>query len=487
MKKGFFAVDLGATSGRTIIAIFTDKGLELQEVNRFPNQLIEACGHYYWDIYELYRNILEGLKLAAEIEDVEIVSIGIDTWGVDFVCLGKDGGLLRQPYSYRDPHTVGAPDAFFDRVPRAKVYQKTGIQVMNFNSLFQLDTLRRNNDSALEHADKILFMPDALSYLLTGETITEYTIATTAQLVNADTRKLDSDLLSALDLSEDHFGRFVYPGEKIGVLTEEIQRMTGLKAIPVVAVAGHDTASAVAAVPAMDTEFAYLSSGTWSLMGVETSSPVINDQTEKLNYTNEGGVAGTIRLLKNICGMWLLERSRIGWGDVSYPQLIAEAEAAESFRSLINPDDSAFANPSDMVEAIRGYCLATNQPEPETRGQIVRCIFESLALRYRQVLNDLRNLSPRAVKTLHVIGGGSRNDLLNQFTANAIGIPVVAGPSEATAIGNVMIQALAAGEVTDIYSMRHLIGNSIPLKTFHAKDVEEWNTAFLRFEQITND
>jgi len=487
MKKGFFAVDLGATSGRTIIAIFTDKGLELQEVNRFPNQLIEACGHYYWDIYELYRNILEGLKLAAEIEDIEIVSIGIDTWGVDFVCLGKDGGLLRQPYSYRDPHTVGAPDAFFDRVPRAKVYQKTGIQVMNFNSLFQLDTLRRNNDSALEHADKILFMPDALSYLLTGEMVTEYTIATTAQLVNADTRKLDSDLLSALDLSEDHFGRFVYPGEKIGVLTEEIQRMTGLKAIPVVAVAGHDTASAVAAVPAMDTEFAYLSSGTWSLMGVETSSPVINDQTEKLNYTNEGGVAGTIRLLKNICGMWLLERSRIGWGDVSYPQLIAEAEAAESFRSLINPDDSAFANPSDMVEAIRGYCLATNQPEPETRGQIVRCIFESLALRYRQVLNDLRNLSPRAVKTLHVIGGGSRNDLLNQFTANAIGIPVVAGPSEATAIGNVMIQALAAGEVTDIYSMRHLIGNSIPLKTFHAKDVEEWNTAFLRFEQITND
>lgn len=487
MKKGFFAVDLGATSGRTIIAIFTDKGLELQEVNRFPNQLIEACGHYYWDIYELYRNILEGLKLAAEIEDIEIVSIGIDTWGVDFVCLGKDGGLLRQPYSYRDPHTVGAPDAFFDRVPRAKVYQKTGIQVMNFNSLFQLDTLRRNNDSALEHADKILFMPDALSYLLTGEMVTEYTIATTAQLVNADTRKLDSDLLSALDLSEDHFGRFVYPGEKIGVLTEEIQRMTGLKAIPVVAVAGHDTASAVAAVPAMDTEFAYLSSGTWSLMGVETSSPVINDQTEKLNYTNEGGVAGTIRLLKNICGMWLLERSRIGWGDVSYLQLIAEAEAAEPFRSLINPDDSAFANPSDMVEAIRGYCLATNQPEPETRGQIVRCIFESLALRYRQVLNDLRNLSPRAVKTLHVIGGGSRNDLLNQFTANAIGIPVVAGPSEATAIGNVMIQALAAGEATDIYSMRHLIGNSIPLKTFHAKDVEEWNTAFLRFEQITND
>ncbi len=487
MKKGFFAVDLGATSGRTIIAVFTKEGLELQEVNRFPNHLIEVGGHYYWDIYELYRNILEGLKLAAGMKDIEIVSVGIDTWGVDFVCVGKDGGLLRQPYSYRDSHTVGAPDTFFERVSRAKVYQKTGIQVMNFNSLFQLDTLRRNKDSALEHADKILFMPDALSYLLTGEMVTEYTIATTAQLVNAETRKLEPGLLSVLGLNENNFGRFVYPGETVGTLTEEIQKITGLKAISVVAVAGHDTASAVAAVPAVDSDFAYLSSGTWSLMGVETTSPIINDQTEKLNYTNEGGVAGTIRLLKNICGMWLLERSRIGWGDVSYPQLIAEAEVSQSFRSLINPDDTVFANPSDMVEAIRNYCHTTHQPEPETRGQIVRCIFESLALRYRQVLSDLRSLSPHPVNTLHVIGGGSQNELLNQFTANALGIPVVAGPSEATAIGNVMIQALAAGEAADIFSMRRLISRSIPLKTFHAKDVEDWNAVFGRFEQITNN
>lgn len=484
MKHCFFAVDLGATSGRTILGTFTPQGLELQDVNRFPNHLIEVGGHYYWDIYELYRHILEGLKLAAHMDDVQITSIGIDTWGVDFVCVGKDGGLLRQPYSYRDPHTMGAPETFFARVPRKQVYGWTGIQVMNFNSLFQLDTLRRNKDSALEAADKILFMPDALSYLLTGEMVTEYTIATTAQLVNAETRRLEPALLKEIGLTEEHFGRFVYPGEKVGVLTKEIQTITGLGAIPVIAVAGHDTASAVAAVPALDRNFAYLSSGTWSLMGVETDAPVINEETEALNFTNEGGVAGTIRLLKNICGMWLLERCRCDWEEISYPELIAEAEASEPFRSLINPDDALFANPMNMEQAIRTYCADHHQPIPETRGQVVRCIFESLALRYRQVLENLRGLSPRPVEALHVIGGGSRNDLLNQWTANAVGIPVVAGPSEATAIGNVMIQALTVGAASDVVSMRQLINCSIPLKTFTPENVEVWNAAYLHFLQL---
>ena len=485
MKHCFFAVDLGATSGRTILGTFTPQGLELQDVNRFPNHLIEVGGHYYWDIYELYRHILEGLKLAAHMDDVQITSIGIDTWGVDFVCVGKDGGLLRQPYSYRDPHTMGAPETFFARVPRKQVYGWTGIQVMNFNSLFQLDTLRRNKDSALEAADKILFMPDALSYLLTGEMVTEYTIATTAQLVNAETRRLEPALLKEIGLTEEHFGRFVYPGEKVGVLTKEIQTITGLGAIPVIAVAGHDTASAVAAVPAMDRNFAYLSSGTWSLMGVETDAPVITAETESLNFTNEGGVEGTIRLLKNICGMWLLERCRTEWGEIPYSELIVEAGTCEPFRSLINPDDALFTNPANMEQAIKTYCSDYRQPIPMTHGQIVRCIFESLALRYRQVLDSLRNLSPRPVEALHVIGGGSRNELLNQWTANAVGIPVIAGPSEATAIGNVMVQALAAGAARDIASMRQLINRSIPLKTFYPQDMEDWNTAYLHFKQLT--
>ena len=386
MVKCFFAVDLGATSGRTILGYFTPQGLITEEINRFPNHLIETGGHFYWDIYELYRNIVEGLKITGNKKDTEIISIGIDTWGVDFVCIGKDGGILRQPYAYRDPQTEGAPEKYFKRVPRNEVYELTGIQVMNFNSLFQLDTLRRNNDSALAHADKILFMPDALSYMLTGEMVTEYTIASTAQLVNAHTRKLDSQILKSIGLNEKHFGRFVYPGEIIGNLTPELQQLTGLSAIPVVAVAGHDTASAVAAVPAANKNFAYLSSGTWSLMGVETQAPVINAETEALNFTNEGGVEGTIRLLKNICGMWLLERCRINWGDTSYPDLIAEAEASEPFRNLICPDDKVFDNPANMEETIKKYCKDHNQPAIETRGQLVRCIFESLALRYRQVL-----------------------------------------------------------------------------------------------------
>lgn len=485
MVKCFFAVDLGATSGRTILGYFTPQGLITEEINRFPNHLIETGGHFYWDIYELYRNIVEGLKIAGNKKDTEIISIGIDTWGVDFVCIGKDGGILRQPYAYRDPQTEGAPEKYFKRVPRNEVYELTGIQVMNFNSLFQLDTLRRNNDSALAHADKILFMPDALSYMLTGEMITEYTIASTAQLVNAHTRKLDSQILKSIGLNEKHFGRFVYPGEIIGNLTPELQKITGLSAIPVVAVAGHDTASAVAAVPAANKNFAYLSSGTWSLMGVETQAPVINAETEALNFTNEGGVEGTIRLLKNICGMWLLERCRINWGDTSYPDLIAEAEASEPFRNLICPDDKVFDNPANMEETIKKYCKDHNQPAIETRGQLVRCIFESLALRYRQVLENLQRLSPNPIEVLHVIGGGSRNDLLNQWTANAIGIPVIAGPSEATAIGNIMIQAVAAGQAADIASMRQLLSHAIHLKTFYPEHKEAWDVAYLQFKTIT--
>lgn len=485
MKNAFFAVDLGATSGRTIICSFSEKGLELEEINRFPNPLIEVGGHFYWDIYTLYQSVIEGLRRAAR-KGVEITSIGIDTWGVDFVCVGRDGHLLRQPYSYRDPHTTGAPEALFQRIPRSRVYGATGIQVMNFNSLFQLDTLRRNGDSALQAAANILFMPDALSYLLTGEMVTEYTIASTAQLVNAQTRRLEPELLEAVGLTERHFGRFVFPGQRVGVLTEEVQRLTGLGAVPVIAVAGHDTASAVAAVPALNRNFAYLSSGTWSLMGIETDTPVINKETEQLNFTNEGGVEGTIRLLKNICGMWLLERCRAAWGETSYPELIAEAEGAEPFRSLINPDDPLFANPADMEKAIRTYCTDTRQPVPETRGEVVRCIFESLALRYRQVLENLRGLSPRPIETLHVIGGGSRNELLNRFTANAVGIPVVAGPSEATAIGNVMVQAMAAGQASDMAGMRRLVHRSVSLKTYQPQDTGNWDIAYIHFKNIVS-
>lgn len=484
MKNYYFAVDLGATSGRTLLGSIADGKLETEVLNRFPNQLIHAGKHYYWDIYELYRNIVEGLKIVAS-RGIAIKSIGIDTWGVDFVLVGKDGAFLRLPRAYRDPHTDGAPEQLFARHSAEKVYATTGIQVMNFNSLFQIDTMRRNGDAALEAADKLLFVPDALGYLLTGEAVTEYTIATTGQIINAKTRRLDAELLKVVDLTEDNFGRFVMPGDLVGTLTPELQEETGLGAVPVVAVGGHDTASAVAAVPATTSNFAYLSSGTWSLMGVETGEPVINDRSRELNFTNEGAIDGSIRLLKNICGMWLLERCRKEWTDGGYVELIAEAEAAEAFRTLLNPDDPCFANPVKMIAAIKDYAARTNQPVPETQGQIVRCIFESLALRYRQVLDNLRELADHPIEVLHVIGGGARNAMLNHFTADAIGIPVVAGPSEATAIGNVAVQAVAAGECADIAAMRRIINESEELSTFYPGNTDVWDAAYKKFIEIT--
>lgn len=478
-KCSFFAVDLGATSGRTILGTLQEGKLEQRELTRFPNHIIQLGGHYYWDIYALYREILRGLKVVAE-EKIEIASIGIDTWGVDFAFIGQDGALLRNPYCYRDPHTEGAMEEYFRQIPREKVYEKTGIQFMNFNSLFQLSTLRRNNDAALNAASKILFMPDALMYMLTGEAVCEYTILSTSQLLDPRTKRIDSELLSAIGLEESHFGRYVNPCDKVGCLTAEVQRLTGLGPVPVVAVAGHDTASAVAAVPARNPNYAYLSCGTWSLLGIETRQAIINEKSYRYNFTNEGGVEGTTRFLKNICGMWLLERCRQEWADApaDVNKVNADAMTAEPFRSIINPDDPRFANPQSMVEAIQGYCRETGQPVPQDYRQMARCIFESLALRYRQVLGYLRELAPFPIEKLHVIGGGTYNHYLMQMTADCIGIPVVTGPVEGTAIGNIMLQAKAAGLVGDIFQMREIIANSIEQHTYLPTDTQPWDEAF---------
>ncbi len=480
----FAAVDLGATSGRVILATLCDGKITMEEIHRFPDPIIEMQGHFYWDFPAIYKSVVDGLgKIASQ--GVAIEAIGIDTWGVDFVCFGKDGGVLRLPYCYRDPHTVGAPEEFFKRMSRKTLYDKTGIQIMNFNSVFQFDTLRRNNCSALEAADKILFIPDALAYLLTGEAVTEYTIASTAQMIDPRTKQWDEDILSLLDLTADNFGRMVMPGEQIGVLTEQVQRMTGLGAVPVVAVASHDTGSAVAAVPMEDEKSAYISSGTWSLMGIESQEPIISERSFELNFTNEGGIEGTIRVLKNICGMWLLERCRTEWAEMSYGELIAAAEKEEPFRSLINPDAPCFANPTSMTTAITEYCRATNQPAPESVGEYVRCIFESLALRYRQVVEMLRELSPVAIERLYVIGGGARNELLNQYTANAIGIPVETGSSESTAIGNVMMQAKWAGVVATIGDMRSMIRESLDdRKRYEPQSAGVWNEAYEKYLNV---
>lgn len=488
--KHFFAVDLGATSGRTILGTVTGESLDLRELTRFPNALIEMNGHFYWNIHALYQEIINGLRLVAR-EGIEITSIGIDTWGVDFVFFGKDKELLGQPYAYRDPHTEGAPEDFFNQMNREKLYGLTGIQIMNFNSLFQLYTLKKNNSSLLAAADKILFMPDALSYLLTGEMVTEYTIASTSQMLNPATRKFDEELLNILGLKESQFGRMVMPGTQIGVLTPEVQKLTGLGAVPVIAVAGHDTASAVAAVPCEGEDYAYLSSGTWSLMGIESKRPILTKDSYELNFTNEGGVNGTIRFLKNICGMWLLERCRKEWAmegqEYSYGELIDAALAVPTFRSLIYPDAPCFANPESMIKAIQTYCEETGQPVPRTYGEITRCIFDSLALRYKEVFNYLKQFSDTPLSKLHVIGGGSRNNLLNRFTSNALGVPVIAGPSEATAIGNIMLQGKAAGMVESVADMRKMIRSSVEVAEIQPKETEKWEEGFKKYLAIAGN
>lgn len=484
-KKFFFAVDLGATSGRTIVGTLDDGKVILEELTRFDNNLIEANGHFYWDIYALYFEIIKGLK-AAKQRNLCITSIGIDTWGVDFVCVAEDGSVS-QPIAYRDPHTFDAMDDYLENVmSREKVYDVTGIQFMNFNSIFQLYAMKRAGNSALKNAQKILFIPDALSYMLTGNMVCEYTIASTAQLLDPRTGQLDPRLLASIGLTQSKFGRMVNPGDLVGALTADVQKQTGYGAIPVIAVAGHDTGSAVAAVPAKNEKFAYLSSGTWSLMGIETKKAIINHISYERNFTNEGGIEGTTRFLKNICGMWLYERCRKEWTDApkSHPELIAEAMKQPAFQSIINPDDACFANPSSMIDAIQTYCKETNQHVPQGYAEICRCIFDSLALRYRQVFSYLTEMASFPIEVLHIIGGGSLNDNLNQFTANSCGVEVLAGPQEGTALGNIMVQAKAAGEVKDLWDMRKVIANSLNLKRFSPTDKEIWDAAYVKYLKI---
>lgn len=477
----FFAIDLGATSGRTFVVTLRENGIEQKEITRFPNKIIQCNGHFYWDIYALYDEVIKGLKKIAELK-IEIDSIGVDTWGVDFVCIGEDGQILGTPLSYRDPYTQKVMEDYLCEHSRKKVYDKTGIQFMNFNSLFQLAAMRKTNSAILKAADKILFMPDALIYLLTGEKVCEYTIASTSQLLDAKKKDFDEELLNSVGVKRSQFGELVMPGTKVGELTKEIQRQTGLKPIPVVAVAGHDTASAVASIPAKDEKFAYLSSGTWSLMGIETKEAILNEDSYNANFTNEGGVNGTIRFLKNICGMWLLERCRAEWGkDCNYGELIAEAQTVAPFKSLINPDSVGFANPVSMVEQIKSYCKATSQDVPETKGEITRCIFESLALRYRQIMSQLHKFAEFPIEQLHIIGGGSQNMLLNQFTSNATQLPVSAGPVEGTLIGNIMMQAKAMGKVDSISEMRTLIQQSIKVDEYQPQESELWEKGYEKY------
>ncbi len=486
--KYYIAVDLGATSGRTILGSIDETGkFHEEELNRFPNGMMEVDGHLHWNIFSLYEHILEGLAEAGK-RGIKPESIGIDTWGVDYGCVDADGKIFGIPYAYRDSKTIGATGRFFkDVMSASELYRRTGIQHMDFNTVFQLNEHR--DDFSHKMAEKIVFVPDILNYLLTGKIVTEYTIASTGALLNPYTRLFDEEVLKAVGLDKEKFGEIVEPGTVIGTLRPEIAAKTGLPEVPVIAVAEHDTGSAVAAVPALDNKFAYLSSGTWSLMGIESEEPVINELSEEYNITNEGGIEGTVRVLKNITGMWIVEQCLKKWKQegtsYSYPEMVALAEAAPAFTAFIDPDDASFVAPADMPEAIREYCKRTNQRIPETHGEMIRMIFESLALKYKKTLDVFRRLSKNPVERLHVIGGGSRNKLLNRFTASAIGMPVIAGPAEATAIGNIMMQGKATGAVDGLVAMRKIIADSIELEEFLPEDKKSWEEAYERFLKVT--
>ena len=476
MSKSYhLAVDLGATSGRTILATYDGSKVQMEELTRFKYPMLPFNGHLFWNLPLLYQEILNGIKKSTEVlagkgEGLTLASIGIDTWGCDVAYFYADGSLAGLPYCYRDSHTEGAVERFCEKMPREKVYEKTGIQFMDFNTVFQLDTIKAHSPELIEAADKILFIPDALAYMLTGNAVTEYTVASTSQMLNPKTGDLDSEILEKLGISRSKFGPMVQPGALIGTLTAQVQEATGIGAVPVYAVAGHDTASAVIAVPTPDKDYAYLSCGTWSLLGIESPEAIITDKSREYNFTNEGGIDGTTRFLKNICGMWIFERCREEFKDV--PQNVGELAAMclqSDCPSIINPDDPSFAHPASMTKAVDEYCKRTNQPVPQKPADYIHVVYCSLAKRYKEILGWLKELSPVEIKRLHVIGGGSLNQYLMQDTANELGIPVIAGPTECTALGNVLVQLRACGSVSDLADMRRVAINSTETKTYLPK------------------
>lgn len=465
----YLSIDLGATSGRTIIAKYDGERVEMSELTRFETTQIHRDGHVFWDLPHLHEEILLALQ-KIKTEGITLTSIGVDTWGCDVAFFGKDGELIGLPYCYRDPHTDGAMERYFaECMPSQELYERTGIQFMPFNTLFQLDTIRRENKDAFAKADKVLFMPDAIVYMLTGEAVMEQTVASTSQMLNPQTGDLDTKVLASIGMKRERFGRLVKPGERVGVLSPKVQEMTGLGPVPIVAVGSHDTASAVAAIPAEDGNYAYLSCGTWSLLGIESPTPIINESSFQHNFTNEGGLDGTIRFLKNITGLWLMEQCRKEWTEGQVPADVNELNALclnSSLQSLINPDDPRFAHPDSMTAAIRDYLAETGQELPRKPADYVRVIFRSLAHRYAEVVELLRAISPIDIQRLHVIGGGSKNNFLMQFAADALQIPVIAGPKEGTALGNALVQIRAAGLVGSLSQMRGIVRKSIELKEY---------------------
>ena len=490
-EKVYLAIDLGAESGRVIAGILEGKKISLEEVHRFPNGPIDVAGTRRWDLIGVWREILEGLRKSAQKFGDKIVSVGVDSWGVDYVLLSEKNEMLGAPYNYRDPRTNGMVEHACSRVPRQEIFEQTGIQFMQINSLIQLVAMQLNDPQFLTFADRFLMVADFFHWLLCGSKVVEFTNATTSQCLHPGTGDWSHDLLRKFDIPSKIFPEIVRPGTKLGTIRKEISHQTGLGRIDVVAPATHDTAAAVAAVPTEHTgksNWAYISSGTWSLIGVEVQEAILTPEALAENITNEGGIDGTYRLLKNVMGLWLVQECKKSFErqgqDFSYDDLTLMATRSYGFESIINPNDPVFLNPDDMASTIQNWCRDHGEKIPETEGALVRCALESLAFKYHTVLSGIEKLTRVPTEVIHVVGGGSQNSLLNQFTADMCGVPVVAGPVEATALGNVLVQARAAGDVGSLEEMRGIVRNSVELTTFQPLATVIWRQIYPRYLKL---
>jgi rhamnulokinase len=481
-SKPYLALDFGAESGRAILAHLHSGILTTEEIHRFKNEPVEYGGSLHWDVSRLWWEVREALY---KLEETELAGIGVDAWGVDYALIGERGELLQNPYHYRDGRTNGMMQEVFRKVAREEIYWATGIQFMPINTLYQLCAAARDTPALLRAAKQLLTIPDLFHFWLTGRAVCEFTNATTTQLVNPMTRGWATELIGRLGLPAHLFTELVEPGTRIGTLLPNIARDSARSGTAIIAPATHDTGSAVAAICAREGT-AFLSSGTWSLLGTELDAPVITPEALRLNFTNEGGVNGTTRLLKNVMGLWMLQCCRQSWNAggqcYDHSELMELATGAEPFASLVDPDHPSFLRPADMPAAIDQFCERTHQRLPQRPGQYVRAILESLALKYSLVLHNLEQLTGTPIKQIRIIGGGSKNRLLNQMTADATGRRVLAGPAEATALGNIALQILATGGATSLKEVRNIVDRSYPVEVFEPLETAQWDRHAERFE-----
>jgi rhamnulokinase len=492
-QQCYLGIDLGAESGRVMAGLWDGKRMSLKELHRFPNGPVEIAGTLRWDVLRLWHEIQQGLALAARAYGNSIQSVGVDTWGVDYVLFSKSNELLAQPFHYRDARNRGMMRQAFKRVPRTEIFSETGLQFMEFNTLFQLLAVQKYNPELLEVADCLLMMPDFFHWCLSGIRVAEFTDATTTQFLNPLEKDWSRKLLRRFELPTKLLPNIVPPGTVLGPMLDSVTRRTGLGKIDVIAPASHDTASAVAAVPTSQQKegtWCYLSSGTWSLMGLELKQAKLSQRVLDFNLTNEGGVDGTYRLLKNITGLWLVQQCKRAFDDsgkrLDYAQLVRLAKSASALRSFVDPDAPDFLNPPYMPAALRQFCRNIGQPVPNSDGALVRCALESMALKYGTVLDCLQEISMKPIEVIHIVGGGSRNVLLNQFTADACQRPVMAGPVEATVLGNLLLQARASGEIKSLSELRSIVRASSEVQVFEPKraNATAWQEARGRFNAL---